>query len=56
MSLRILGIGLAAIFLSAITADLAVAKKWFDNPNSGYCKSLKKATDLKKCKENGGRK
>jgi hypothetical protein len=55
MKKRIFGLGLIAVFLSAGAADMAMAKKWFDNPNSGYCKSGQRTADLKKCKENGGK-
>jgi hypothetical protein len=46
----------AAIFLTAFAADTVLAKKWFDNPNAGYCKSGARVNDVKKCKEQGGTK
>jgi hypothetical protein len=44
---------LAALALIAITASSADARDR-DNPNYGFCKSGKKVTDTKQCKENGG--
>ena len=43
----------AALALIAITASSADARDR-DNPNYGFCKSGKKVTDVKQCKENGG--
>jgi hypothetical protein len=50
-----LALCLMVVFVSAFAGDLAVAKKWFDNPNSGYCKSGARVANLKYCKENGGK-
>jgi hypothetical protein len=55
MTYRILAFSFMVVFVSAFASDIAVAKKWFDNPNSGYCKSGNRVDDLKKCKENGGK-
>jgi hypothetical protein len=33
----------------------ASAKRKRDNPNYGFCKSGKQVSDVKQCKENGGR-
>jgi hypothetical protein len=52
---RAIGIGFLAIFLTAFATDGVLAKRWYDNPNSGYCKSGYKAANLKNCKENGGK-
>ena len=43
----------AALAIIAITASSADARDR-DNPNYGFCKSGKKVTDTKQCKENGG--
>lgn len=42
-----------ALAFIAITASAANARDR-DNPNYGFCKSGKKVTDTKQCKENGG--
>jgi hypothetical protein len=42
-----------ALALIAIAASSADARDR-DNPNYGFCKSGKKVTDTKQCKENGG--
>ena len=42
-----------ALTLIAITSSSAVARDR-DNPNYGFCKSGKKVTDTKQCKEFGG--
>ncbi|HEY5068560.1 MAG TPA: hypothetical protein VII37_02200 [Candidatus Acidoferrum sp.] len=43
---------IAIMFVAAPVAALARPK---DNPNYGFCKSGKQVTDIKKCKENGGK-
>ena len=49
---------LAAIMGGALltTPISAFAMKNKDYPNSGFCKSGKHVKNVKKCKENGGRK
>jgi hypothetical protein len=42
--------------LALVVAPTAVSAKKKDHPNYGFCKSGKKVTDTKKCKENGGKK
>ena len=45
--------GLAVFALALVPTAVSAKKK--DNPNYGVCKSGKKVTDTKKCKENGGK-
>ena len=55
---RLLMVGsalVALLVLPVLSASTADARKK-DNPNMGFCKSGKKVNDMKKCKENGGKK
>jgi len=51
---------LARVFLACVVASAFVAApaavyaRTKDKPNSGFCKSGKRAADVKDCKENGG--
>lgn len=53
--MRVCSVALVMTILAAFAAQPVLAKKIIDNPNSGYCKSGKHLTDIKKCKENGGK-
>ena len=41
--------------LALVAAPTVVSARKKDNANYGFCKSGKKVTDTKKCKENGGK-
>jgi hypothetical protein len=56
MTYRILAFCFMVIFVSAFAGDVAVAKRRNDDPNAGTCKSGNHVSDLKDCKENGGKK
>jgi hypothetical protein len=40
--------------LAIVVAPTVASARGKDKPNSGFCKSGKRAPDIKDCKENGG--
>ena len=51
--LTLLFVGLFAV---TFATGPAAARRKFDSPDSGYCKSGTRVAHMKACKENGGKK
>jgi hypothetical protein len=41
--------------LALVVAPTVASARDRDNPNYGFCKSGQRVTDIKQCKENGGK-